>query len=261
MLESKVVSHIGCVRECNEDAVFSDPERSLWLLADGVGGHGNGQLASSLAVQAIERKLRQGLGLQAALRGADEAILQAVTDDETLQGMATTIVACRLEAGLDCYSFELTWVGDSRAYIIDEQGITQLSHDHVHSDGKALSQALGYLDLAELPLLRGTLRAGQTLLLCTDGLTAVHSDQDLLGSAQEASTVEALSAQLLAKALAKGAPDNLSFALIRANTAAVSPQSRARKPFDIRAYERNCKQRPYLLLIILLSILALLVLL
>lgn len=261
MLESKVVSHIGCVRECNEDAVFFDIERSLWLLADGVGGHGNGQLASSIAVQTIERKLRQGLSLQAAVRGADEAILQAIADDEALQGMATTIVACRLEACRDDYRFELSWVGDSRAYVMDELSITQLSHDHVHSNDKALSQALGCLDLAELPLLRGTLKAGQTLLLCSDGLTTVLSDQDMLALVQEVSAIEDFSARLLAETLAKGAPDNVSFALVRPGSAAGAIACReARKPFDIRAYERNAKQRPYLLAIILLSVLALLVL-
>lgn len=259
MLESKAISHIGNVREHNEDTVLDDSERGFFLLADGVGGHGNGQLASSLAVQTIERKLRQGHGLRAAVKAADTAILQAVQDDSDLHNMASTIVACRVDTSLKInacsYAFELTWVGDSRAYLCRVDGLEQLTSDHLHTDGKALSQALGCLDLTELPLVKGELAAGEVLLLCSDGLNSTLSEQLISELCLANTELDHLSEQLLSQALDHGAPDNVSYVLIRPEAHVIMAASNERKPFDIRAYERNSKLRPYFLVMIFLSIL------
>ena len=97
----------GQMREHNEDSLLCCPALGLWAVADGMGGHQCGEVASALALQALEQAVGRGERLEAAVHSANRAVLEAAQD-----GMGTTIVAVRFE-GID---FELAWVGDSRAY-------------------------------------------------------------------------------------------------------------------------------------------------
>lgn len=281
MLQSYSLSHRGAVREVNEDYYAEDLSSGLWVIADGVGGNGNGQIASRLAVETIESSIKQGQPLLDSISRADDAIINAVENNPDLQGMATTVVVCRFDAG----HFELSWVGDSRAYVINADGMMRLSTDHnraaelqdageiadsdvaQHPGQHELTQALGQMTLESLPRYLGELHDGDTLLLCTDGLSGPLNDQELFDVTQQALPLAEIGDLLLSNVLARGAPDNVTFSLIRFEEAVAQtrkrdfkPANSYRLPFDRRPYEKHCSKRPYILVLILFVIAALCVL-
>ena len=237
MLISTTLCHPGLVRDQNEDSCISNEQAGLWLVADGVGGNNAGQVASQLAVQTIERRYRQGQPLKTAILDAHQAISVASQQQQTLQGMATTIVA----AGFSGDRYELAWLGDSRAYLLDPSGMELLSSDHNvanalfkkgaiaahevfdHPGQHELTQALGQFSLAEIPSISGTLQADQCLLLCTDGLSGVLSEQEIFETIRKHTNLTQAADDLLQKVLAAGAPDNLSLTLIKLADDSVKP--------------------------------------
>jgi len=278
MLESESISHQGLVRERNEDSYINNEGLGLWVVADGVGGNGHGDVASQLATQSLERKVRQGSELSQAILEADAAIVEAVSHDESLSRMATTIVACRFDA---YHQFQLAWVGDSRAYLLDQSGISQLSSDHnqanklfglgviseeevqAHPGQHELTQALGLMTLDNVPMSLGELHDKDYLLLCTDGLTGVVSDQEIYQIVMRSESVSAACEVLLARTLEEGAPDNVTFSLIQYQES--TPKIRAsdfyrgsyRLPFDQRPYLKHLSSRPTLLSLIFISMIIL----
>ncbi len=103
--------HIGNVREFNEDNYACDPEFGLWVVADGMGGHECGEIASQIAVDFIVEQIRQGHVLQDAIEQAHKIIHLAAEQNLGMPGMGSTVVALRLQGE----RFEVGWVGDSRA--------------------------------------------------------------------------------------------------------------------------------------------------
>jgi serine/threonine protein phosphatase PrpC len=229
MLISKTICHQGLVRDQNEDSFLSNDAENFWLVADGVGGNAGGEIASQIAVQAIDRKLRQGSSLATAIEEANQAILCVVSQQPDLKGMATTIVAAKFIDN----QFELAWVGDSRAYIVDLQGVHLLSSDHnvanelylkgeltkqeaqAHPGQHELTQALGQLSLSDIPVKAGKLSGGSIMLLCSDGLSGVLSEELILKAFREESSLEKISNELLQLVLKAGAPDNVTISLIK----------------------------------------------
>ena len=280
MLKSHSLSHRGSVRDTNEDSLVEDLAHGVWIIADGVGGNGNGDVASQLATQTVERKLRQGDSMIDAILGANDAITHAVAENIGLSNMATTLVACQFNAG----HFELAWVGDSRAYLLNANGIVQLSSDHnlandlhlrgdlaaedvaSHSGQHELTQALGQMTLERIPKSIGELQDGDCLLLCTDGLSGVLDEPAIYDLVMGTQNLREASDSLLDHVLERGAPDNVTFSLIRFNedeTAIKASDFESpsyRLPFDRKPYDQHCKNRPWLLVIILVSIVAVLVL-
>jgi len=278
MLESESISHQGLVRERNEDSYINNESLGLWVVADGVGGNGHGDVASQLATQSLERKIRQGSELSQAIIEADAAIVDAVSHDENLYGMATTIVACRFDA---YHQFQLAWVGDSRAYLLDQSGISQITSDHnqanklynlgvisedevqAHPGQHELTQALGLMMLDKIPMSLGELHDKDYLLLCTDGLTGVVSDQEIYQIVMGAESVSKACETLLARSLEEGAPDNVTFSLIQYQESAPEikasdfQKSSYRLPFDQKPYLKHLSSRPILLLLVFVSMIIL----
>src|SRR3546814_9909623 len=126
MIEFGHLTHVGLRRELNEDTYYGDSEMGLWLVADGMGGHEYGEVASALAREAIVREIRQGTPLPQAIRIADEEIIRASRKRSDSLPMGTTVVAARITGN----RFEVAWVGDSRVYLWHEQKLAQLSQDH-----------------------------------------------------------------------------------------------------------------------------------
>lgn len=229
MLVSKTVCHPGLVRDLNEDSYISNSDEGVWLVADGVGGNTGGEFASQLAVQVVERKLRQNLPFLEAIEEANESILSAVSNQTELEGMATTIIGVKILQN----NFELAWVGDSRAYLIDpKKGIQRLSSDHnvafelyehgeiseaemlSHQGQHELTQALGQESQLSIPVLNGRLGAGCFLMLCTDGLSGVVSEDFIFQTICGAKHLDQAAENLLSEVLEAGAPDNVTFTLI-----------------------------------------------
>ena len=231
MIEFGHLSHVGLRRELNEDTYFGDAELGLWLVADGMGGHEFGEVASALARDAVVREVRAGRPLAEAIRRADEDIIRHSRQRAESLPMGTTMVALRLQD----HRFELAWVGDSRAYLWNEQ-LRQLSSDHsyvqelidqgaitaeqalAHPHRNVVTQALGVTDPQNLKVetLAGDLRPGQQLLLCSDGLTE-EVDDATIGSLLARTDLSAQECvdHLVSAALDGGGSDNVTVLLLR----------------------------------------------
>jgi len=215
----------GRVREHNEDAVLCCPELSLWAVADGMGGHQCGEVASAIALETLREATASGSDLVAAIHAANGAISGAAGQDAGKRGMGTTLVAARFADA----AFEVAWVGDSRAYRVSAGSITLLTRDHTwvqamidagemsedearsHPRRNIVFQCLGRDDQPlEVGLIQGTLELGELLLLCSDGLTGELTDQQIQQLCATASTLDELVAQLIELANQMGGKDNIS---------------------------------------------------
>lgn len=184
--QSTSVTHTGKVRTRNEDACIADDETGFWLVADGMGGHAGGDIASQLAIQVVSEALKKGEKLGSAIEQAHCLIMQRAQEQPELSGMGTTIVAARaLKRKL-----QLAWVGDSRIFLLERGQLRQLSVDHSfvqdmvlrgvlteeearqHPNRNLVRQALGQPGLKNLQVdtLEIKLKVGQALLLCSDGV-------------------------------------------------------------------------------------------
>src|SRR5690606_9663373 len=126
MIESGHLTHPGLRRALNEDTYYGDSELGLWLVADGMGGHACGEVASALARAAIVRAVRRGAPLAQALGVADEESIAAARRRNDALPMGTTAVVLRVEGD----RFEVAWIGDSRAYLWRDGRLAELIQDH-----------------------------------------------------------------------------------------------------------------------------------
>ncbi|TXH64081.1 MAG: serine/threonine-protein phosphatase [Thermomonas sp.] len=232
MIEFGHLSHVGLRRELNEDTYYGDSELGLWLVADGMGGHEYGEVASALARETIVREIRGGTPLAEAIRIADEDIIRCSKRRGDSLPMGTTVVAARVNGS----RFEVAWVGDSRVYLWRDGALTQISQDHSyvqeliaqgaitadqarsHPHRNVVTQALGVTDPNQLNVetLSGELRPGMQLLLCSDGLTEEVDDRSIAKvlAHQECSAQECVDG-LVAAALDGGGSDNVTVVLVR----------------------------------------------
>lgn len=218
----------GRVREHNEDALLCCPELKLWAIADGMGGHQAGEVASALALQVLQTSCADGLDLDEAVQAANREIL-AVARADGQRGMGTTLVAVRFKQS----AFSIAWVGDSRAYRVSAGHIERLSHDHSwvqtmidsgqmspeaarsHPQRNVILQCLGREDQPlQVGLQQGSLAEHELLLLCSDGLTGELEDRHIQQLCSSAQTLDELVAQLLAQANEMGGKDNISCIVI-----------------------------------------------
>jgi len=235
-LSSFAGSDVGRMRSGNEDSYFCG--QTVFAVADGLGGHQGGEVASAAAVEPLAgldgREFAEprdaAEALANAIREANQAILDRAAGDPALYGMGTTVTAA---AAGDGY-IQLAHVGDSRAYLLREGALDQLTTDHtvvgelvrrgrltpeqaaIHPERSILTRAVGLdprvpVDLPD-PL---ELRSGDQLLLCSDGLTeAVDDDQiaELLSAAPDG---HAACRSLIDTANGAGGPDNITVVLVR----------------------------------------------
>jgi protein phosphatase len=230
MIEFGHGTHTGLRREHNEDTYCADPDMGLWLVADGMGGHEHGEVASALARDVVIREISRGRSLADSIQSADEEIIRHSNEKRSERPMGTTVVAARFQG----HDYEVAWVGDSRVYLWDGQ-LRQISQDHsyvqelvdqgaisaaqarTHPHRNVVTQALGVTlpEQLKIETVRGTLTPGQAMLLCSDGLTEEVDDatiNEILGKglgAQE--TVD----QLILAALDHGGSDNITVLLVK----------------------------------------------
>lgn len=231
----------GCVREHNEDALLCAPELGLWAVADGMGGHQSGEVASAVAVATLREGVAAGQSLDNAVQAAHEAVLAAASGS----GMGTTLVAVKF----DGVAFDLAWAGDSRAYRVSAGRIVRLSHDHSlvqalvdagqlspkrarrHPQRNVVTQCLGQEHQAlEVGLARGRLAPGELLLLCSDGLSGELEDRQIQAQCARAGSLDELVTRLLGQACDAGGRDNISCIVIKLaspETSAVANRSKS----------------------------------
>jgi protein phosphatase len=244
------LSDIGLVRPSNQDAFAVLNRQGLWVVADGMGGHAGGDVASRIAVEATVRffadeaqdRLATGkrgpAGIEATLREAiaasHHAILSEAGRNFHLTGMGTTIVILlMLPDPAPCAA--VAHVGDSRAYLLRKERLRPLSRDHsaveeyvqqglitpaqalMHPDRHVLSRALGIETLAEPDVSLYPLEPDDLLLLCTDGLTKMLDDSQIAQVLRESeSEPEARCRRLIEAANAGGGLDNTTVVVVQA---------------------------------------------
>ena len=246
----KAVSDVGRKRKGNEDSLFVNPEQHLFVVADGMGGHAAGEIASKVAVESInefvcltggdeeitwpfgldENISYDGNRLKTAIRYANRKVLEATKEKSEYEGMATTVAAVLLDGD----TANLGHVGDSRVYLVREGEITQLTSDHswvneqiqsgvispdqarTHPLRNVVTRALGGKPDLQVDMQQHKAKGGDILLLCSDGLTTMIPDEDIVRVVREADgDVEKAAQALVASANAKGGEDNITVLLIR----------------------------------------------
>lgn len=219
-------SHPGRVHDDNEDAVGSDPIRGLWLVADGMGGHASGEVASAIVRDTIVNAV--GMPLRDAVIAAHRAVADAASEgDGRYRGMGSTVVALEVHDGKG----EVVWVGDSRAYLWRRQNIRRLSRDHSYvellreSDGiteaeirahphkNLVTQTLGHGDPVPSSIVVDV-RQGDWLILCSDGLSDELSDDEIAELLRNSRAPDEAVVRLVDAALAKGGRDNVTVVIV-----------------------------------------------
>ena len=225
-------SDVGQVRQGNEDSGYAAPR--LLIVADGMGGHAGGELASATAVATLAQIADANLGQGEALTRLAEAVESAgstiglvVADSPELAGMGTTVTGLYWLADGDGARIAIVHVGDSRAYLLRDGDLSQITHDHTyvqtlvdagriteeeastHPRRNLLMRALDGVQVAEPDLSVREARLGDRYLLASDGLHGVVSGEEIariLGSREPTVCVT----ELVDLALSRGAPDNVT---------------------------------------------------
>ncbi|MBM4391065.1 MAG: serine/threonine-protein phosphatase, partial [Deltaproteobacteria bacterium] len=236
-LDAAARTHAGKVREINEDAFVCRPDAGLFAVVDGMGGEAHGELAAAIAVRALaevppSRGLAGETVLAQAMQAARERILAEADTDRGKEGMGAVATAIRLDD--DGRSLRLAHVGDTRAYLVHRAGVRLLTHDHV-ADGPVGTKRQVARDLGRREVQgewvetgRATIEPGDLVVLCSDGLTDVVPQEELLQELvrlRGAKSADAVATSLVGRALAKGGPDNVTVVALR-----VSPFSRRERP-------------------------------
>ena len=243
------LTHVGRQRQHNEDAFLVESGAKLFLVADGMGGHAAGEIASRIAVDSIsefilhtkeddgtwphaydEHYTRTTNRLMAALRMANQRVLEAMKKDARLRGMGTTVVACMA----DDEKMSVAHVGDSRAYLIREGQLSRITNDHSWVFEQVQAGMLTEAEAEKHPLrnvitraLGGALQVtpdaseisaqkGDVFLLCSDGLTGMVPENEILRvMTANASDLQKACQQLIDAANERGGLDNVTAVLVR----------------------------------------------
>ncbi len=243
-------SHTGMRRNINEDTWCARPELGLFVVADGMGGHAAGEVASRVAVDAIQTFAVEtaaidnhrtwpypydssislnGNRLKAALRIANRRIAEASTDSAELRGMATTACAVLV----DGEHAAVAHVGDSRAYLKRGAELRQLTLDHSwveeqvragvmdehaarqHPWRNVVTRALAGGEDPEPDVSEIALEPDDRVLICSDGLTGVVSHEDIARRLRASGDLDTICSSLIDAANAAGGPDNITVLVLQ----------------------------------------------
>lgn len=243
-LEHFGLTDAGKVRENNEDSLLLGEGRdsTLFAVADGIGGFEAGEVASSMAVEAL-KELEPGQPFEQAIREANRRILAAARGDEKLSGMGTTVVALRFSGSREEPTAEITHIGDSRAYLLKGGELSPITEDHSlvaelvrsgdltraqaaeHPQKNLITRALGANEDVEADTTTLKVEAGDRLLLCSDGLTDMVPEDRIASILSDSpGNPEPPARRLLSAALEAGGADNVT--IIIADVKEYEPRSR-----------------------------------
>jgi serine/threonine protein phosphatase PrpC len=232
MFHTGAATHVGRVRRLNEDSLLARPETGLWVVADGMGGHGGGDVASRAVVNALST-LEATDSASDMLGNFEQRVWRVNTDLRSLARLrgqtviGTTLVALLIHGA----HYACVWCGDSRAYLLRDGAMAQISRDHSEvqdlidrgileaGEAKAwprrnvITRALGVTDRANLEIADGPALAGDRFLLCSDGLTTHLGDSEIADVLARGAPQEACD-DLIALTLQRGASDNVSVVVV-----------------------------------------------
>jgi len=225
---------VGLRRKVNEDSVLVRTERGLWAVADGMGGHEAGDVASTMVTEALHNlPIVYGLDdmVESAIDVLDQVnhqLIELARSDGRDRTIGTTIVALAIADG----HFRCFWAGDSRAYRVRDGEIRRISRDHslvqdlvdagmlaadqaeTHVNANVITRAVGVSEDLEVDSSTGDALSGDLFLLASDGLTRLVDDQEMLAQLST-QTLDDAADNLLQMVMARGAPDNVSLIITR----------------------------------------------
>jgi serine/threonine protein phosphatase PrpC len=225
-MRSAARTHPGRRGGQNEDSVGWNEASGLYFVADGMGGHASGDVASRIVKETLLGNALN-LPLRAAVKRAHEEVAQAAADNPVHSNMGSTVVATRIA---DRHA-EIVWVGDSRAYLWRGQELRQLTRDHSylevlrqqenlseaqlrgHPNKNLVTQTLG-IGAPEPSVTTEPLRKGDWLLLCSDGLNDELEDGEIARILRTHAAPDAAADALIDAALARGGHDNVSAVIV-----------------------------------------------
>ncbi len=232
-LEDALATHVGCVRQVNEDSSVALSRDGIWIVADGMGGHANGQKASQTIVQMVSSAQFPPHFIpacQVTANAIHAANARIFTDAESSgQQMGSTVVALVIKDR----KFAILWAGDSRAYLYRDGQMHQLTVDHTqvqemldrglltpeqaegHPMSHVLARAVGVRPTLELDAIHDHAQPGDLFLLCSDGLHGVLSTGEI--AAALAAEGRGAGEGLVAQCLGRGAPDNVTLCIVAAH--------------------------------------------
>lgn len=267
-IEREALTDVGRARERNEDSYYAG--EYVFAVADGLGGHNAGDVASRLAVEplaAFDRAV-EGLpddrladALAKAVDAANKAVYQRAQNDAKVRGMGTTLTAVAIANG----SAHLAHVGDSRCYLVRAGEISQLSSDHTlvarmveegkltpeqaetHPQRSILTRALGAEPDIDVDTLEIQLLPGDRLVLCSDGLSSVIGDEQILATLADSKGLKEACKRLIDLANERGGPDNITVVVVevtgegaaRPAGSVVAPPRREISPAPVARRERR----------------------
>jgi len=258
LIRSAALTDVGRSRERNEDAYFEG--QRVFAVADGLGGHRAGEVASHLALESIESlddldPKRAARDIVDAVRRGNRSVYERQQKDATLKGMGTTMTAVVISEG---YA-HLAHVGDSRCYLIRGETIRQISNDHtlvarmvsegkltpdqaeVHPQRSVLTRALGAdkdVDVQETNLV---LAPGDRLVLCSDGLSGVLAESEIRRYASDGADLDEICRKLIDTANERGGPDNVTAIVIDVQD---TPGEPGPAPAAIKGLGRRARRVP-----------------
>ncbi len=239
-LTSCAVTDVGRLRKQNQDYVFSSegavgPLPNLFIVADGMGGHKAGEYASMCAVETMVGNINLSKEhgviriISSAMRAANHAVRQKALSDESFYGMGTTMVVACIEDDL----LTVANIGDSRLYYYSGGELRQITSDHslveemvrsgsldrskarLHPDKNIITRAVGILDEVDADFFEvEELKSGDMLLMCSDGLSNMVEDREMLGIIEGDGSVADRAKRLVAAANMNGGRDNIGVILI-----------------------------------------------
>jgi protein phosphatase len=227
------VTHVGR-RRSNEDTMLVDSALGLFIVADGMGGHNAGEVASAIAVRVIHEFVAERVGptertLVEGLCLANDEVLTAAADEPKYEGMGTTVVAAYVSGPRVVFGS----VGDSRIYLLHGDGLTQLTTDDSwlsrvlaedamspedaqrHPMRHVLTKVIGLRDGMEPASGETAFAPGDVLMLCSDGLHGSLNDAQIGEVLASGRPVAAMAQQLVDEALAAGASDNVTVVVVQ----------------------------------------------
>jgi len=222
---------VGRGRPENEDSLLVDPDHGLYAVADGMGGHRAGEVASATAIETLTAAYVGGQRLDAAVEAANAAVFAKSADDLSLRGMGTTLTAIALEGDGTAL---VGHVGDSRAYLLRDGSVTQVTDDHSlveqlvregrlspeeaqhHPQRAIITRALGVDAQVEVDTYRVDLKPGDRLLICSDGLTTMLSDATIAVTLRRHPDPQQAADTLVDMANQAGGDDNITVVVLDA---------------------------------------------
>jgi protein phosphatase len=239
-------THVGNLRDNNEDSYVCDPNNELWIVADGMGGLGLGEVASAISTYTVAQQVKSGHGVNQAIEIAHKKIKEYALTEARGTNMGTTMVLLLTHGSL----YNVFWVGDSRAYLFDSGNLRQLTTDHslvqslidrgeitpeeAISDPRknVVTRALGVqeMEAVRADSLSEKWQLGQKILLCSDGLTDCVRQENIEAILSKPGSDQDKVDELIQAALDGGGNDNITVVLVSASVHASKAESDTHVP-------------------------------